>query len=233
LIFFPSFIIFKEQSTFLAKTQSVLRMEQIKKEIANSVSHGFGLALAVCGVPLLLWLGYKAPTPLHFISAGIFGISLFMVYLSSTLYHSIQHARVKRIFRIFDHISIYFLIAGSYTPFVLLFLDKSFGMIILTTLWCIVAIGTVFKFFYVERFDRLSTVIYVLMGWGALAISGPMIDSLPLICIIWIVVGGLFYTFGTIFYFWKGIRYHHFVWHLFVLAGSACHYIAVALALML
>lgn len=208
-------------------------MEHIKKEIANSISHGFGLALALCGVPLLLWLGYIAPTPMHFISAGVFGISLFMVYLSSTLYHGIQHQRAKHILRIFDHISIYFLIAGSYTPFILLFLNKSLGWIVLTALWCIVAIGSVFKIFYVERFDRLSTFFYIAMGWGAVALTGPMLDSLPLICIIWIIAGGLFYTSGTIFYFWKGVRYHHFVWHLFVLAGSACHYIAVALALML
>lgn len=208
-------------------------MEQIKREIANSVSHGFGLLLALMGVPLLFWIGYKAPTPLHFISACVFGISLLMVYTSSTLYHSIQHARIKYILRIFDHISIYFLIAGSYTPFVLLFLDKSFGWMILTALWCIVAIGSIFKIFYVERFDKLSTFFYILMGWSAVAIAGPIAHSLPLVCIIWIIAGGLFYTSGTIFYFWKGIRYHHFVWHLFVLAGSACHYIAVALALML
>lgn len=208
-------------------------MEQIKREIANSISHGFGLALALCGVPVLFWLGYKAPTPLHFISACTFGVSLLMVYASSTFYHGVQHARVKRILRICDHISIYFLIAGSYTPFVLLFLRGSLAWTVLITLWCIVAAGTVFKIFYVERFDRVSTLIYVLMGWGALAISGPMIDSLPFICILWIIAGGLFYTSGTIFYFWKGIRYHHFVWHLFVLAGSACHYVAVALALMM
>lgn len=207
-------------------------MEQIKKEIANSVSHGFGLLLALCGVPLLIWIGYTKPTPMTLISAIVFGVSLFMVYLSSTLYHGIQHARIKHIFRIFDHISIYFLIAGSYTPFVLLFLDKGLGWIVLTTLWCIVAIGSIFKIFFVERFDKLSTACYILMGWGAVLLTGPMMDSLPVMCIIWIIIGGLFYTSGTIFYMWKGIRYHHFVWHLFVLAGSACHYFAVMLALM-
>ncbi len=207
-------------------------MEQIKKEIANSVSHGAGLLMALFGVPLLLWLGYHSPSPYHFAGALIFGISLFMVYLSSTLYHSIQHERLKHILRIFDHISIYFLIAGSYTPFILIFLNQSFGWTVLTVIWSIVIIGSVFKIFWVDRFDKLSTGLYLLMGWGAVFLGEHFINSLPSICILWIILGGLSYSFGIIFYLWKGFRYHHFIWHLFVLGGSACHYVAVMLALM-
>lgn len=204
-----------------------MNIEHVKKEIANSLTHGLGFAMAAVGVPILLFFAYQMESPKYIAGAAIYGVSLLMVYLSSTLYHSFQSPRIKHFFRILDHISIYFLIAGSYTPFILLFYDKPLGWTVLTGLWCIVAIGSIFKIFYVNKWDKLSTSLYIAMGWAAVLIAEPFIYNMPLICIIWLAMGGLSYTLGTIFYFWKGFRYHHAIWHLFVLFGSFCHYIAV------
>jgi len=150
-----------------------------------------------------------------------------LVYTCSTLYHSFHQPKVKRVLHILDHISIYFMIAGSYTPFVLTYLYNTTGITLLSILWGLTIIGSFFKLFFTGRFEKLSVALYLIMGWMIVFIARPVVANLPMDCILMILAGGLSYTIGVIFYRWEKSPYHHAIWHLFVLGGSICHYIAV------
>jgi hemolysin III len=154
-----------------------------------------------------------------------------LLYLASTLYHGFQNPRLKRKFKIFDHASIYLLIAGTYTPFLLIGLRGTTGWTLLVVVWGIALAGVVYKIFFIERFQVLSVVSYILLGWLCVFVFKEMLVSIPMGGIIWLVVGGLFYMVGVIFYALQKIPYMHVVWHFFVLGGSICHYIAVLLYL--
>jgi len=200
---------------------------RLKQEIANTLTHGVGAVLSFIGALLLLRLAWVKGDVLHISAAAIYSSTLVMVYVSSTLYHGIQSRTVKRIFRILDHISIYLLIGGSYTPFIFIFLNQGPGITFLSVIWSIIAVGCVLKIFYAHRFNLLSTIIYLALGWMVLLLIEPMLELMPAHIIGWIFAGGLFYTLGTIFFLWKRYLYHHAIWHLFVLVGSLCHYVAV------
>lgn len=196
-------------------------------ELANSVTHGIGLGLSIAGFAALLVLAIARGGAWQIASCAIYGVTLICVYASSTLYHGLPSRRVKRIFRIFDHSAIFLLIAGTYTPFLLVNLRGGWGWSLLGIVWGLAAVGIVLKVWFVDRHPILSTGVYVLMGWLALIAVKPLFQAVPTIGLIWLLAGGLMYTVGVVFYAWKRIPYNHVVWHLFVMAGSACHYFAV------
>lgn len=199
----------------------------IAEEIASAVTHGLGaLASAVAGAVLITLAALWADA-WHVVGTSVFVASLVLLYTASTLYHAIPYDRAKRMLQVFDHCAIYILIAGTYTPFLLVGLRGSWGWTLFGVIWALAAVGVIFKLFYTGRFKRLSTGIYLGMGWLVIIALRPMIQALPGVTLAWLVAGGLAYTAGTIFYMSRRIPYAHAVWHLFVLAGSACHFAAV------
>jgi len=200
---------------------------EVKKEIANSATHGLGLLLCFVGVPILLALAVHSNHIITISSVAVYSFCLMLVYLASTLYHSFGHPLTKRVLRTFDHVAIYFLIAGSYTPFILSFFNDTKGHFVLSLLWILVLVGTIFKIFFTGRWDLISTIIYVAMGWTIIIFGKDLFTNVPPPVLIWLFVGGAFYTMGILFYLWKKLTYHHAIWHVFVLAGSIGHYMSV------
>ena len=198
-----------------------------RQEIANSVTHGLGVALSVAGLVVLVVLASLHATVWHVVSFSVYGASLVLLYTSSTLYHSFRSPRLKQVFHILDHSSIYLLIAGSYTPFVLVNLRGGWGWSLFGVIWGLSLAGILVKAFFTGRFKILSTSIYLLMGWLIVIAIKPLMHALPAGGIAWLAAGGLTYTAGAVIYMWKAIPYHHAIWHLFVLAGSICQYFAV------
>lgn len=198
-----------------------------REEIANAVTHGVGALASAAAGAVLVTLATMNGTRLQMISAIVFGASLVMLYTASTLYHAIPSANVKRRLKVFDHCAIYMLIAGTYTPFALVGLRGVVGWWLFGLSWGLAAVGIVFKLFFTGRFKLFSTLVYIGMGWMAIFAIRPMIVKIPIAALIWLLAGGVAYTAGTIFYHNERLRYSHAVWHLFVLAGSACHFVAV------
>jgi hemolysin III len=207
-----------------------LSTTEFRKEIANSITHGFGVLFGVVSIPILIAAATASGNTPGIVGTAIYGFSFLMVYAFSTLYHSISHPKVKLILKTLDHIAIYFLIAGSYTPFILLYCFNTTGVVLLSVLWGLTFLGVIFKIFLVRKFKILSTLIYLGMGWLIVAVPGDFLASLPPETFTMIAVGGACYTLGVVFYLWKKLTYHHAIWHLFVLGGSICHYVAVLLA---
>ncbi len=197
------------------------------EEIANSVTHGVGALISIAGLVLLVVFSALYGNAWHVVSSSVYGSSLLILYLSSTLYHSIQGRRVKSFFRILDHSSIYILIAGTYTPFTLVSLNGPWGWSLFGMIWGLAVAGIIFKVFFINRFGVLSVIIYVLMGWMIVIAIRPVVDAVPMGGLALIVAGGLCYTSGLVFYAWKKLKYAHMIWHLFVIAGSVFHYFAV------
>lgn len=202
----------------------------LKKELANSISHGFGILFGIVCIPILIAAATRSGNTAAVAGTGIYGFSFLMVYTFSTLYHGFQQPEVKRVMKIIDHISIYFLIAGSYTPFVLLFVYNTTGLVLLSLLWGLTAIGVFIKIYHTGRYEKLSTAVYVLMGWMLLPVANTFFAQLSKPVIVLIMAGGVLYSIGVVFYLWRRFYYHHVVWHLFVLAASICHYAAILIA---
>jgi hemolysin III len=199
----------------------------IREEKANAISHGVGVLLSIAALVLLIVQASLHGTVWHIVSFSIFGTALVILYTCSTLLHSVSHPRLKDVFELLDHSAIYLLIAGSYTPYLLVTLRGPLGWTYFGVIWGLALVGIVLKIFYVKRFVLVSTLCYILMGWLIVFAFKPLYLNLPLGGIVWLVVGGLFYTFGSIFYVWRRIPYHHAIWHVFVLAGSACHFFSI------
>ena len=197
------------------------------EEFANSLTHGFGLLLSLCGAPILVALAARKGNGWHVLSCSIYGASAIILYTASTLYHALPRPDWKRLLRLCDHAAIYLMIAGTYTPFLLITLQGRLGWLLFGLLWGLALAGIVFKVFFLGRFKILSTLGYLGMGWLAVIVIKPLLAHLPFAGFMWILAGGLAYSFGLIFYAWKRLPYHHAIWHLFVLAGSVCHYFAV------
>jgi hemolysin III len=205
------------------KTKSRISVE----ELANSITHGVGLALSIAGFVVLLVLAAVRGSAWHIVGCAIYGTTLICVYTASTLYHSILRPKFRRILKILDHSAIYLLIAGTYTPFLLVNLRGAWGWSLLGVVWGLTAAGIVFKVWFVDRFQFLSTAIYIAMGWLALVAVKPLLAAVPIAGFIWLVAGGLLYTIGVLFFAWKRVPYNHAIWHIFVMAGSICHFLAV------
>lgn len=200
--------------------------QSIGEEIANSVSHGVGF-LAVLAVTPFLVLRAIPHGAANIVGVSIFAATMAVLYLASTLYHAFPASRTKSVFRVIDHGAIFLLIAGTYTPFTLGILRGGWGWALFGTVWGLALAGVIFKVVGGLRYPRMSTAIYVAMGWLGVVAIQPMGERMLPAGIMWLVAGGLAYTAGVAFYAMKGVRYSHFLWHLFVLTGTTFHFFAV------
>jgi hemolysin III len=203
------------------------------EELANTVTHGIGLLLSITGLVILIVLAAMRGNALRIAGCAVYGATLVCLYAASTLYHGISASRWKRALKIFDHSAIYLLIAGTYTPFLLVNLRGTWGWSLFGVIWGLALGGILFKLWFVDHFQVLSTTVYLLMGWLAVIAARPLILLVPASGLVWLAAGGLLYTAGVVFFAWKRIPYHHVIWHVFVLAGSTCHYFAVLYSVVL
>ncbi|MEJ7587596.1 MAG: hemolysin III family protein [Ferruginibacter sp.] len=203
---------------------------ELRLEIVNSILHGFGILFGIISMPILIASAAMSGNIAGITGSGIYGFCFLMLFTFSTLYHGFQQPKIKEVLKILDHISIYFLIAGTYTPIILIFVYNSFGITLLIILWSLTAVGIFFKIFFTGRFEIASVIIYILMGWILFTGGNSFFESMPTAVIALITIGGGLYSIGVIFYLWHKYRYHHAVWHLFVLAAAICHYVAILIA---
>ena len=204
------------------------RSQSLGEEIANSVSHGIGLLAAMAAAPFLVMAAIRRGDTAGIVGAGIFAVTMVLLYLSSTLYHALPRNRAKRVFQVLDHGAIYLLIAGTYTPFTLGVLRGAWGWTLFGLVWSLAVAGVALRAAGGVRYPKLSTCLYLATGWLALIAVKPLWLHLPLWGLVWILAGGVAYTAGVAFFAVdKRVRYCHFVWHLFVIAGTTCHFIAV------
>ena len=197
------------------------------EEIANTITHGIGLLLSIAGFVVLLVFAILHGTASHIIACSVYGATLICLYTASTLYHAVISPRLKRALKVFDHSAIYLLIAGTYTPFLLLNLRGAWGWSLFGVIWGLAFAGIIFKFWFVDHFPFVSTAIYLAMGWLVIVAAKPVLAHVPTTILLWLLAGGLLYSSGVVFYAWKRFPYNHAIWHLFVMAGSACHYVAI------
>jgi hemolysin III len=198
-----------------------------RDELANTVSHGLGLVLALVALPVLVFSAMRAGDVRFLVGVSVFGATMVLLYLASTLYHSTTHDAAKPLFRLFDHTAIFLLIAGTYTPFALGVLRGPWGWSMLAAVWTLAIVGIVLKIIARTRHSRISIGLYVLMGWMAVVAIKPMFALIPMQGILLIFAGGIAYTGGLAFFASHRIRYNHLIWHLFVIAGTICHFFAV------
>lgn len=198
-----------------------------QEEIANSISHGLGLILAIIALPILILSAIEVGQVGFIVGVSVFGATTILLYLASTLYHAITHAPTKQFFRLFDHCAIFVLIAGTYTPFSLGVLRGPWGWTLLGIVWALALFGIGVKMIAGTRHMWLTIVLYLLMGWLAVVATKPILELVPLPGIMLILAGGVAYTGGLAFFAAHRIRYNHLIWHLFVIAGTTCHFFAV------
>jgi len=202
-----------------------------KQETVNGLIHGAAVLFGLAGLPVLTSIANVHRNPAAIIGGGIYGFCFLLVFTVSTIYHFSSEPRVKHIFKIFDHIGIYWFIAGTYTPFLLVYVNNSFGTSLLITLWALTVAGTIFKALYTGRYEIISTLIYLAMGWIMVIGGRRFFDQLPHDVLVFICIGAALYTIGVFFYLWDKYFYTHAVWHSFVLVAALCHYVAVLLAM--
>ena len=201
------------------------------EELASALTHGLGALVALAGASVLITLAALFGTGWQLAGAIVFGVCLLLLYVTSTLYHAISQPAAKVRLRVLDHCAIYLLIAGTYTPFTLVGLRGTLGWVLFGAVWTLAALGIVFKLFFTGRFRGISTVLYLAMGWLILLAIKPARAALDHWTLAWLLAGGIAYSLGTIFYH-RPMRYSHAIWHVFVIAGSVCHYIAVLAQVM-
>jgi hemolysin III len=206
-----------------------MESESFAEEFASTVTHGVGLLLSLGGLTVLVVLAALRGTAWHIVSCAVYGATLVLLYTASTLYHAVRTPRAKRILRILDHGAIYLLIAGTYTPFTLVTLRGGLGWTLFGLVWGLAIVGIVFKVFHVTRFPILSTLVYLSMGWLVVIAWRPVMRMIPGGGLALLLAGGIAYTAGVLFYASHKLPFNHAIWHLFVLAGSICHYAAVLL----
>jgi hemolysin III len=214
------------QSPVMATRQAHPRRGE---EIASAITHGLGTAAAIAGLAVLATVAATYGDAWHVVSVSIFGATLVLLYAASTLYHGLPLGRAKAVFRVLDHSAIYLLIAGTYTPFALVSLRGPWGWSVLGVIWGCAVVGILLRTTLGARWQVAQVILYVAMGWAGLVAFRPMTAAVPAAGLSLVVLGGLAYTVGIAFYGWRRLPYHHAVWHLFVLAGSALHYFAVLL----
>ena len=213
------------------KGKEVYRKLTVREEIFNSITHGIGTMLSIAALVLLIVFAAIKGNTWHVVSFTIFGSTLVLLYLSSTLYHSFTKEKVKNVFARFDHAAIFLLIAGTYTPFLLTAIRGTFGWTLFGIIWAVAIAGVVIRSIYLTRFRKLMVGLYLAMGWMFVVAIGPMMKNLPGISLLFLLLGGIFYSVGVVFYSWRSLKYGHGIWHLFVLAGSIMHFFAVIYSL--
>jgi len=201
----------------------------LAEEIFNAITHGVGVVFAVSALVLLIVFASLYGNALHIVSVAIYGTTLVLLYLASTLYHSFTKEKVKYIFKLLDHSAIFLLIAGTYTPFMLVTLRGVLGWALLSVVWVFAILGIILKVFFVGRFTVFSTLLYLLLGWLIVVAMKPLMAAIPTSGLRLLVAGGILYTLGSFFYIRKSRPFNHGIWHLFVLAGSVCHFLSVLL----
>jgi hemolysin III len=202
-----------------------------KQETVNGLIHSVGILFGVSGLPVLTGIATAHHNTAGIIGAGIYGFCFLLLFASSTIYHFAEEPSLKNVFKIIDHISIYFLIAGTYTPFLLVYMNNSFGITLLSVLWGLTVAGIFFKLWFTGKFEIISIIIYVMMGWILVVGGRTFFTHLPVSVLVFICIGGALYSIGIFFYVWDKRLYTHAVWHIFVLAAAICHYVAVLLAM--
>jgi hemolysin III len=211
-------------------TEAIAKEERrptLGEEIANSISHGIGLVLAIVATPFLIVTALRYGNAWNTIGVSVFAASMVTLYLASTLYHALTHDGAKRVFRMLDHSAIFLLIAGTYTPFTLGVLRGPWGWTLLGLIWTLAAVGLTMKAVLRARYNWVSVILYLVMGWLVVIAAPQVLRVMPLSGLAWLVAGGIAYTAGVGFYAAHRVRYAHFAWHLFVIAGTVCHFFAV------
>lgn len=209
------------------KQNYIQNMETLGEEIASAITHGVGAALSIAGLTLLLVFAAQFEDSWRLVSVSIYGGALIFLYLASTLYHAIQHLATKQVFHILDHVGIFLLIAGTYTPILLIKMRDLQGWSFFALIWGLALVGACLKAFFTGRFVKVSTFTYVAMGWSSLFLAKSMVATLGLGGITWLVAGGLSYSLGVIPFLWERLPFNHAIWHLFVIGGSVCHYVVI------
>uniref|UniRef100_UPI00404894F7 PAQR family membrane homeostasis protein TrhA n=1 Tax=Shewanella baltica TaxID=62322 RepID=UPI00404894F7 len=204
----------------------------IKEEIANSVSHGLGIIVGIVALVLMLLKGQDHLMPIQLTGVAIYGASIIVLFLCSTLYHSVSHSGWKHKLKIADHCAIYCLIAGTYTPLMLISLQGTQSIVILTAIWSLAIGGILFKTLFIHKFKKLSLVLYLAMGWLCVTVMGDLTAAMSELGFNLLILGGLFYTLGVVFYVGKRIPFNHAIWHLFVLGGAMSHFLCIYLTVI-
>ena len=206
------------------KKATAVDRQSLGEEIANSIIHGLSVLLSIAATVILLVISAKKGSAIHTVSFSIYGSMLILLYMMSVMSHALPPGSGKRFFELMDFSAVYLLIAGTYMPIALIFLKGAWGWAIFGVSWGLAVLGVLFKVFFLGRFDRMATVIYVLMGWLIVIAAQRALETMPAGFIFWLILGGVLYTAGTLFYLNHKIPWHHPVWHLFVMAGSICHF---------
>lgn len=199
----------------------------MKEEIANAITHGIGVILSIPALIILIIHAVEYGTASAVVGFTIYGVSMFLLYLFSTLLHSIHHPKVEKLFAILDHSAIYIFIAGTYTPFLLVTLKGPLGWTLLVIIWTLAIVGIIFKVFFVRRFIKLSTLFYIMMGWLIIVAIQPLYENLTSDGFTLLLIGGILYSVGAIFFLWEKLPFNHAIWHVFVLGGSAMMFFCV------
>lgn len=220
-----------DQSKAIAAENKKSARYSVGEEIANTVTHAVGAGLSVAALVVLMLQGNTLGDGWRMLGFSVFGASLCALYLASTIYHAVTDEKLKGIFRMLDHSSIFLLIAGTYTPVLLIAMRGPWGWTLLALIWTMAAGGLMYELFFLGRYKWISLAIYAGMGWLAIVAIKPMLVMLPDGLLLWIVLGGVAYTAGIIFYVWKKLPYHHAIWHVFVLGGSSLHFTGMLLHL--
>ena len=211
----------------MTRTQVAVKRYSVAEEIANSLSHGAGVIFGLFVLLLLVLKSVQMDDTLRVVTFAIYGGSIILLFLASTLYHAIPFPRAKSVLKLLDHCAIYLLIAGTYTPFLLLTLGNTLGAAMMVVIWGIAVAGIIFKIFFINRFHNLSLIIYLGMGWLAIFASYQLMANLPWNGLALLLAGGIIYSLGTVFFAVRRIPFNHAIWHVFVLAGCVCHFLAI------
>jgi len=204
--------------------------QHLREERINSMTHALGILFGLVSIPILILNACDSSAIPIIIGTAVYGFSFLMLFTFSSLFHWNTNVKIRKLFLILDHISIYFLIAGTYTPFILIFINNSFGMTLLFVLWGLTLLGIFFKIFYTGRFEIVSTIIYLAMGWMLLTGANEFFANMPSPVVTLIITGAILYSVGVLFYIKRFFAYHHAVWHLFVLSAAICHFSAVLMS---
>lgn len=220
-------VIGRQYSTMNTQTSKTYRQLSNGEEIINGITHGIGALLSIAALIVLIVVAGRYGDIWHLVSFSIYGSTLILLYLSSTLYHSFSGPRIKNLFARFDHISIFLLIAGTYTPILLTSLRGVWGWTLFIIIWGVALAGAVIRSIYLHRFRKLMVAIYLIMGWMFILAGKQIYLSLPSVSLTFLILGGFAYSVGVIFYLWRKLPYSHGIWHLFVLSGSVLHFFAI------
>jgi hemolysin III len=203
------------------------RTQSVGEEIANSITHGIGIIFSIVALTLLIVFAAESGDAIRIVSLTIYGVTMLLLFTFSTLYHSFPWPKVKKVFRIFDHSSIFLLIAGTYTPILLVSIKGKWGWWLFGLIWGLAILGILHEIFFIGKFKILPVIFYLAMGWLIVIAFKPLINSVPKGFLVWLFLGGILYTLGVIFYAWKKMKFQHMIWHLFVLGGSITHFFGI------